>query len=149
MAMARSDGLAGRGALLRRLLVEPTDQGGVQFVRYGLVGGAAFVVDFALFWGLTSRAGLHYLAANLVGFCGGLLTSYALSVAWVFRAREGSSAPGRFLLFALVGVAGVGLNELTLWALVGGAHLHPAPSKLLAAVGVYFWNFLARRRILA
>jgi len=74
--------------MFEALLKNPTDNTGIQLVRYTLVGGVAFLVDFGLLFMLTEYAGMHYLAAAAVAFLGGLTTNYALSVSWVFSRRS-------------------------------------------------------------
>jgi putative flippase GtrA len=129
----------------RVLLLEPTNVLLVQFFRYGFVGGIAFACDFGTLWGATSLLGLHYLISNIVGFSSGLLVNYWLSVHWVFEQRKFSRNSVQFGLFALVGMVGVGLNELVLWLLTERVGLHYLVSKIAATVLVYLWNFSARK----
>ena len=132
-------------AFLRALLLEPTSSGLVQFFRYGLVGGVAFVCDFATLWLVTSWLGVHYLISALFGFCVGLLVNYWLSVRWVFEKTKISSGAVQFGLFALIGVIGVAINELVMWWLTDGVGTHYLASKIAAAILVYLWNFSARK----
>lgn len=135
----------GDGPLWRRLLLDPASTVSIQLLRYTAVGGAAFAVDFgSLFW-LTEFGGLHYLLSAAFAFCLGLVTNYLLSVAWVFPRRSLSSRGLEFLLFGLIGLAGLGLNEMVLWALTEGAGFHYLLSKAGAAVVVFLWNFFARK----
>jgi putative flippase GtrA len=131
--------------LVRRLMVEPTNSAFVQFLRYGLVGGIAFLCDFGTLWGATSRFGLHYLHSAALGFCVGLAVNYWLSVRWVFATRKFSRSSVQFGLFALVGIVGVGINELGMWLLTDGVGLDYRASKLATTVVVYLWNFSIRK----
>lgn len=125
-----------------------TDHAQVQFFRYGIVGGAAFVVDFGSLYALTELAGAHYLAAAALAFLLGLATNYALSVRWVFATRRLANRWAEFAVFGLIGVVGLGLNELVVWQCTETLGLHYLASKCVAAVLVLFWNFGARRRAL-
>ena len=58
-----------------------------ELVRYAVVGGLASLVDVGLLVGLTSGGGVYYLHAAAIAFGCGLLTSYLLSIAWVFQER--------------------------------------------------------------
>jgi putative flippase GtrA len=129
-------------------VASPADTIGHQFVRYAGVGAIAFGVDFGALWALTELAGLHYLVSAVAGFALGLAANYWLSLRWVFRRRTLGSASAEFGVFALVGVIGLGLNELVLWAATERIGLPYLASKCVAAMLVLVWNFLARRQIL-
>src|SRR5579884_2028883 len=100
---------------LASLVVGETDRAAVQLFRYALVGGLAFVVDFGTLFVLKEYAGLPYLWAAAVSFLFGLSTNYALSVTWVFDKRAVKNRQVEFVIFALLGVLGLGLNELTMF----------------------------------
>src|SRR5262249_36063897 len=65
----------------------PMDPLARELARYAVVGGLASLVDVGLLVGLTSGGGVYYLHAAAIAFSCGLLTSYLLSIAWVFQAR--------------------------------------------------------------
>lgn len=132
----------------RRWMLEPTNSGVIQFFRYGFVGGIAFLFDIATLWLVTSKLGIHYLVGGLLGFCVGLIVNYGLSVFWVFDRRQVSSRSMQFGMFALIGVVGVGVNELIMWLLTEKIGWHYLGSKLAATVFVYVWNFAARKTLL-
>ncbi len=122
-----------------------------QLWRYGVTGGLAFAVDFGLFSAFLYGFGVHYLLANLAGLVGGLAVNYAISVGWVFSAckRNFESRRGlEILLFAVVGVIGMGLNQLLMWLFVGVGGFPPMLSKIVSAVIVLLWNFLGRKVLL-
>jgi putative flippase GtrA len=120
----------------------------LQFLRYLVVGGIAFLADFGTLALLTSNCGWHYLQAAAVAFTIGLAVNYTLSVSWVFKVRAIKNRRVEFLLFALIGLAGLGINQLLLWLLTDGFHLHHLESKLVTTAAVLVWNFAARRLLL-
>ena len=122
-----------------------------QLARYILVGGFAFVIDFGLFSLCLYGLGWQYLLANLMGLVAGLCLNYALSISWVFRSskrRLEKRRSAEFAVFALVGLMGVGLNELLMLLMVGFFSLQELYSKMIVAVVVLMWNFCARKLIL-
>lgn len=122
-----------------------------QFLRYMVTGGVAFVADFGLFALCLYGFGWHYLLANLVGLVAGLVLNYAMSILWVFTAckRILKTQKGiEFVLFALVGIAGVGINQLLMYLMVDGIGINEMVSKMIAAVLVLMWNFGARKLML-
>jgi putative flippase GtrA len=134
--------------LLYALLVGRASSPWVEFFRYGIVGGIAFVVDFGTLWICTQFVGLHYLLSALLGFIGGLTTNYLLSIKFVFSQRKLASRASEFSLFAVVGVVGVGLNELIMWVLTDWVGTHYLLSKIVSTVIVYLWNFSARKKLM-
>ena len=53
-----------------------------------------------------------------------------------------------FSLFALVGIAGVGINQLLMFLMVGVFDWNEMASKMIAAILVLMWNFGARKLML-
>ena len=122
-----------------------------QFVRYLVTGGLAFIVDFGLFALCLYVFDWHYLLANLVGLVAGLVLNYAMSIVWVFTACKRTlekQKVAEFVLFALVGIAGVGINQLLMYLMVDGMALKEMLSKIVAAALVLMWNFGARKLLL-
>jgi putative flippase GtrA len=133
---------------LSRVIVAPSSNLVLQFARYLVVGGVAFVVDFLLLVLLAKLLGLNYLLAGVVGFIGGLIVNYRLSVWWVFQNHTLQDKRVEFGLFALIGVIGLGLNEIILYLGTGVIGLDVSLSKLISVALVLFWNFGARRATL-
>lgn len=119
-----------------------------QFLRYLLVGGTAFMVDFGLFYLLLRMAVLHYLVAATLAYLAGLLVNYLLSIAWVFEYRRLSHRGQEFLIFAAIGVVGVGLNALLIHFIATSLQITYLQSKLLAAILILLSNFGARKLLL-
>lgn len=122
-----------------------------QFLRYLVTGGLAFVIDFGLFAFCLYKLEWHYLLANLVGLIAGLVLNYVLSIIWVFseckRVLE-NKRTAEFSVFAMVGVAGVGINQLLMYLMVGSFEWNEMLSKMMAAILVLLWNFGARKLML-
>jgi putative flippase GtrA len=119
-----------------------------QLFRYLLVGGLAFVVDFATLALLTQLAHLHYLASASVAFLLGMAVNYALSVGWVFKVRAVENPRLELFLFVAIGLVGLCVNELVMLAATQSLHLFYLHAKLIAAAIVLSWNFSARKIIL-
>ena len=115
-----------------------------QVIRYALVSALALVVDFGLLVFLKQVAGLPVLLANTISFVAGLVVTFIFSRTWVFHQRKISSPALEFGLFALVGVTGLALNDLIVWAGVA-LSLDYRLAKVAAAGIGFCWNFLLRK----
>lgn len=116
--------------------------------KYFLVSAVALAIDYSLLVGLTSIGHVHYLVSAGVGFAAGLLVSYALSVAFVFRQHGLSDRRLEFLGFMLIGLAGLALNELLMGFFVETVGLGYALAKIPATGVGFLFNFGVRRAFL-
>ncbi len=119
-----------------------------QFLKYGLVGGIAFVLDVGVLYACTEYVGLHYVVSATIAFIAGLLCNYLLSVTWVFEERAMSNRTAELLVFSGIGLIGLALNDGLIWLLTERAGFYYIVSKVVAAVVVFLWNFFARRQVL-
>lgn len=133
--------------IFKKLFYDSTDKLLVQFVRYFFVGGFAFIVDFGLLYILTEYAGLHYLLSATLSFIAGLLVNYIISCIWVFNNSKFKNRLVEFLIFAAIGIVGLGLNDTLIWLFTDCIGTHYMFSKIVAAAIVYLWNFFARKYI--
>lgn len=134
---------------LKGLLLQPTQNGLLQFFRYCFVGGIATVADWAVLYFLTNSLGIYHLISSVVSFVAGLLTNFLLSKLLVF---SGSEAKGNvwteFAGYAVIGVIGLGITELILFVFTDLFKLYFMLSKAIATVFVLLWNYLARKILL-
>ena len=119
----------------------------LEFVRYFGASACALAVDAGLL--AAGRAlGLPYALAAAISFLAGLAVAYALSVRWVFSARSHDNRVAEFGIFAIVGVAGLGLTELILHVGIEGLGWSLALSKTVSAGTVFLFNFGFRKALL-
>jgi putative flippase GtrA len=116
--------------------------------RYTAAAAAALAVDFGAYAGLIRIGDVPYLLAAPAGFVLGLATIYFLSVRWVFGARRFGDARVEFAIFAAIGLAGLALNQLVLYAAVEGARLSYEAAKIVSAGIVFCFNFGLRKLLL-
>ncbi len=129
----------------KMLLKDPTEKTDIQLIRYIFVGGAAFIVDFVSLFILTDFFSIYYLISAAIAFILGLITNYMLSVNWVFNKRTLENRTFEFGIFALIGIVGLGLNEVFIWFFTQDIQIYYLFSKILASILILFWNFFARK----
>ena len=132
----------------KNLFVSETENTIIQLFRYCFVGGIAFIAD----WGsmiIFKEAGLHYLIATIIGFFVGLAANFALSKLFIFKKDNTKiGKKGEFVAYAVIGAIGLGITELLMFFFTDILSIHYAVSKMIAAVIVLFWNFIARKKFL-
>lgn len=116
-----------------------------QLIRYGLVGGLAFVADYASLYAFTEWLGIQYLVSAALAFIIGLTVNYILSNLIVFTTHRLNNRWLEFTVFAIIGVIGLGLNELIMYCACELIGLHYMVAKLISTALVFFWNFFARK----
>ncbi|MCI2122297.1 MAG: GtrA family protein [Bacteroidales bacterium] len=131
--------------LLNKAFKENTDNTFIQLFRYVFVGGTAFIVDYGVLALLNKALGVQYLLAAGISFILGLIANYMLSVTWVFNSKTLDNRYVEFAVFAVIGIVGLGLNELIMYLFTGKLGLDPLVSKLISTAIVFFWNFFARK----
>jgi len=119
-----------------------------EFIRYVVASLIALVFDAGTLVLMTSFFGVSYLISGAIAFLLGLLVIYLLSVRWVFERRGTRSAIFEFVVFALIGVVGLGINEVILWILTGYLGFFYLISKIASVAVVFVWNFFARKHVL-
>ncbi|MEE9190982.1 MAG: GtrA family protein, partial [Candidatus Neomarinimicrobiota bacterium] len=101
--------------MLKKLLVNNTDDTLIQLFRYTFVGGVAFIFDFGSLFILTEYFKIYYLVSAAIAFIIGLTINYLLSITWVFFKHSIKSKHFEFFIFAFIGVIGLALNEFFIW----------------------------------
>ncbi len=119
-----------------------------ELVRYFLASGIALMVDAGSLYLLTQFVGIHYLNSAAIGFLLGLATIYVLSIRWVFTKRRVKKTHHELVLFAVIGIGGLGINELGMYLLTDILLFHFMVSKMLVTALVFTWNFSIRKLLL-
>ena len=117
-------------------------------VRYLAASALALAIDFGVYTGLIRLAAVHYMVAAPIGFALGLATIYALSVRWVFRQRRLADRRAEFALFAAIGLAGMALNQIIIYAVVAMMPGFYEIAKVISAGVVFCFNFISRKLLL-
>lgn len=120
----------------------------VQLFRYTFVSAASLAVDFLLLALLTEIFSIHYLLSAAFSYLGGLIVNYFLSIVWVFHSRKLDNRRLEFGIFLIIGIAGLGINELLMWLFVDVLALYYLLARVFSAGFGYAWKYVARKLIL-
>jgi putative flippase GtrA len=131
--------------LINKLFKDPTDDIFLQLFRYVFVGGTAFVVDFGFLYFFSDICGIYYLISAVLSFIISVLVNYIMSTKWVFNQDNIDNRLVEFNLFILISTIGLVFTEILLYFFTDVIGLYYLISKIISAIIVLFWNFLARR----
>lgn len=134
-----------------------------QIIKFGFVGGLCFLIDFVISLALVKLLAYELsnsTAAVIGGFFGftiSVIVNYVLSMKYVFVRKEGLGRKKEFIIFIVLSVIGLGINEVILW---GCANIYEAnqaiadivnfdgwfaASKVIATAIVMVYNFISRK----
>ena len=116
-----------------------------EILRFGVVGGVCFVVDFGLLYALTEWGGIHFLYSAAISFTVAVTLNYWLCLKFVFTDAKRQTMR-QAVLFVGSSVAGLFLNQLSMWLLVNFFAVHYLVSKIIATAIVTIWNYVTKRR---
>ena len=115
-----------------------------QIMKFGVVGVIATVIDFGIMNLLHYGLGLNILIANTSGFIISLIFNLA-SMKYVFAHKEGMSRRREFIIFVVLSVIGLALNDGIVLTLNAGLGLEANIAKICATALVMVYNFVTRK----
>lgn len=116
-----------------------------QFAKFGVVGVIAFVIDYGLLILLTEVFGVNYLISATVSFTVAVIFNYLASMRYVFTHKEDMSRRREFIIFAILSIIGLIINDAMMWAGVDIFGINYLIVKIVATVVVAVWNFVTRK----
>ncbi len=117
-----------------------------QILKFGVVGGIAFVIDYGILFLLAKVIGLNELISAAISFVISLTFNYFASIKWVFDAKK--QTPKEVIIFVLLSVVGLGINELLIYFGTTKMHIDVMIVKLFATAVVMVYNFITRKLII-
>lgn len=120
----------------------------IQIFRFGIVGGTAFLLDYAILYSLTEFVGINYLLSGMMSFSVSVIYNYVLSKTWVFETKEKSRKITEFIIFVILSVIGLGLNQIIMYIGVEYFNAYYMFVKIFATFIVMIYNFITRKLFL-
>lgn len=132
-----------------------------QILKFGVVGGFCFLIDFGLTTGLTNLFGVHYLISKFVGFVVSAIVNYILSIKYVFTQKKEMDKKKEFTVFLILSAFGLLINEIVMYICIDGIYAHSEALKAMISDGlmvsvssiiatgiVMVYNFISRKLFL-
>ena len=116
-----------------------------QVLKFGVVGGTAFLIDYSIMIALTEFFGINYLISSGISFVVSVIYNYILSVHWVFDVDKDGDKKKEFIVFILLSVIGLGLNQLLMWVFVSRVRVFYMLAKIFVTAIVMIYNFVTRK----
>ena len=120
-----------------------------QLIKFGLVGGIAFLIDYGIMVFLTEVFKIPSLISAAISFTVSVIFNYIASVKWVFDVdKEKNSKTKELVVFILLSIVGLGINELIMWIMDKEFGIYYMVSKIVATIVVMCYNFITRKLFL-
>ena len=119
-----------------------------QILKFGVVGGLAFIIDYGILIFLTEVFHINYLISTTISFIVSVIFNYIMSIFWVFDVDENKNRTTVFSVFINLSVIGLLLNDLFMWVFVDGMSIHYLIAKIIATLLVMIYNFITRKLFL-
>ena len=119
-----------------------------QIMKFGVVGVICFGIDYGLKIFLTELCGISYLVSSGISFSVSVVVNYTLSLKFVFETDKDNNKVVEFLIFIILSVVGLGINQVLMWVCVDKLHVYYMISKIGVTGVVMVYNFVTRKLIL-
>ena len=115
----------------------------IELIKFLAAGGSCFALELFVLWTLTELGGINYLWSAGLAFSIAVAVNYVMCVRWVWRSARRTSKSAA--IFLLTSVAGLGINQLSMYLMVERLGLHYMMAKIFSTALVTVWNFITKR----
>ena len=135
-----------------------------QIIKFSIVGIIAFFIDFGIFTGIIFAGkifvgdylidqGWFTIAATTIAFTVSVIFNYIASMKFVFTHKDDMSKTKEFIIFVILSLIGLGINDLIVWLFAHGIswpfnisqEYIDMGAKIIATGVVMIWNFITRK----
>ena len=114
-------------------------------IKFGFVGFLCFFIDWGIMVFLTEVFGINPLISSTISFTVSVTVNYILSVTFVFETDKHANKGSQFVIFVLLSIVGLGVNELCMWLGTDLLGIHYMITKVGATAVVMVYNFITRK----
>ena len=116
-----------------------------QILKFGVVGGIAFVIDYSVLIICKDFINLNIAVSTAIAFTVSVIYNYIASVKWVFNVNEESDSKKNFILFIVFSVIGLILTEIIMILGSDVLKFEYKIVKIFATALVMVFNFMTRK----
>ncbi len=113
----------------------------IEATKFTLVGAANFMLTFIVFTAILKIWGINYLLSLVAAWAVGVIFSYVLNFAWVFKPEQKIQFSARFFRFFLASVLSIALNMLALSYIVEHTDFDPFYVQIALIPFIVIFNF--------
>lgn len=120
-----------------------------QFLKFGVVGAIAFLIDYGVLMLLSQVIGMDPVISASISFVVSVVFNYVASMHYVFTRRDDISRRREFTIFVILSAIGLVINEIIMVIgvnVLGDSALMVTITKLAATAIVMVWNFVSRKK---
>ncbi len=115
-----------------------------QILRFGVVGGIAFLIDYALLYFCTEYLNIYVLYSSIISFSVSVIFNYIMSIKWVFDVDHKQTYKD-FTIFIILSLIGLGINQLVMFVGVEKLGIFYMLVKIISTAIVMVYNFITRK----
>lgn len=116
-----------------------------EIIRFCMVGGLSFIVDYGLLYVCTEFFSLYYLYSSAISFTVSVFVNYWLCIAYVFENAKQQNKK-QAAVFIGSSIIGLGLNQFCMWIFVSIIGAYYMVAKIFATAIVTIWNYVMKRK---
>ena len=116
-----------------------------QIIKFGVVGGTAFFIDYGLLLFFTDICGIWYLLSSFLSYSISTVFNCWASMKFVFKGKEDMGKGKEFTIFVTLSLMGLGVNQVGMWGFVDGFGMDYKWAKIIVTAIVMVWNFITRK----
>jgi putative flippase GtrA len=117
-----------------------------QFVRYLIVGGSSFLLEYGLFFILLQHYKIHYLIANSIVYSSVSFINFIFNRTWTFRSQKNFSL--QLMLYLGLIAFNFFASNLVLYFFSGLMQIPPLLAKIIVMGMVVCWNFVLYKKVI-
>ena len=116
-----------------------------EFVKFGIIGGIGTLVNIAILYLLTEKAGVYYLISAIFSFIVAVSGNFILNKIWTFKESVKLEIGKKYLQFGLVGISALLVNLFFLYVFTEIFGIYYIISQILAIGIALIINFLGNK----
>ena len=119
-----------------------------KIIKFSVVGGIATIIDFAFLYIFKEFLNIDVIIANTLSFIISVTYNYIASITWVFDVNKKKNKNIQFVLFIILSIVGLIMNNIILYILTDKLNIYYLISKVIATIIVMIFNFVTRKKFL-